>query len=1008
MRIFLAVLLIPVFPVLAGSQALADLKFERISAGLSNLAAGRILQDRQGFLWFCTEEGLNRYDGYTFKVFKKVSGDSTSLNTDIISNLYETRDGKIWACTYRGFSVFDPLREQFTHFELLDHQAGTCVYEDLSGQLWLGTTTHFYQHDRTTGKTQKINVPGLLHATAIAGGKNGLLWISTFNGFFRYDPRTGQSRHYLIPTSPHLPAPTQIVTINAQDDKGRLWLGTWNAGLHLFDPDRESFQSYFDTGKEGFSLNGNITLGVAIAADGKVWVATGAGGLAILNPETGFISIHKHSPDDEFSIPGYYTSDVYHDRQGITWVSTTRGIAKLTTQALFFETCKLKSPWNNVVNSEFWALHVDHDAEIWAGNFSGIYRIDRHNGQMENLTERITGSTRRGCYPILEDEKGTIWVFSDGIFFRVKNVRTGIRTPPSRKKSALHFTVEKLPLTPFSPRAWEIIPIGKNEFWIAGTDGGIYRFDKITGITTRFMPDSVRHRIKPTSVNCLEALPDGSFLAGIRDAGLVRFDPADGSFRKIEMNLPNQYTPAVLTAIFTDSKGRIWIGTSMDGLIRTDSGLGSFRQYTDKDGLPSSCLYQILEDNNGQLWIRSRGGLILFNPENETFINFGTGEGLRNPNLLGEMCRDRTGRFYMGDLGYLQIFNPANAITTTHEFPVYITVMKEGVNPLTPTDWNKDLRFLYHQNYISFEFVALNYAETGSTTYAYYLEGLNRQWQAVGEKRFITFAGLQPGNYRFRVRAAGKDGIWRDCEQAISFKISGPFWRAWWFLAACAFALGGLIFYFYKLKINRLRAEIAIRNSIAQDLHDDVGSTLSGVNVFSTLALQKLKAQPEAAAALLAQISQKTTAMSDAMSDIVWSINPKNDSVQDLIVRMKEYAAEMLESRDIRYKFSIDKKLLAQKLPLGLRKDLYLIFKEAINNLSKYSECQTAKIAIVLTQKQLVMVVADDGKGFDETTVRAGNGLANLRARAAKLGGQMEIISKIGVGTTMRCTLPIP
>jgi ligand-binding sensor domain-containing protein/signal transduction histidine kinase len=1007
MRIFSLVFFLSFYSILVWSQPLPELKFERITSGISSLNVGPILQDRQGFLWFCTAAGLNRYDGYGFRVFKRVSGDSTSLNTDIVTGIYETRDGKIWACTYRGFSVFDPVKEQFSHIELPDQQFGNCVYEDASGLLWLGTTKGLYLHDRRTRDINKVEIQHLGHVTALCGGKNDMLWISSFNGLFRYDPQTGQHKQYFLPKSAYAPIAKQIVKISAQDAQGRLWLTTWEAGVHRFDPETETFESYFNTGKKGHTLASNITCDVAIAPDGHIWIANASGGMAILEPETGQISIHKHSPDDEFSLPGNFVQNVFCDRQGIIWVSTEHGIAKFNSRASFFETCLLERRDGNITNTEFWAVHADRDGELWVGNYWGVYRINLQNGRMENLTQQITGSPIRGGYPILEDEDGTLWIFSKGIFSKVKKKKKRGRWDQMTHKRAL-LSVEKVPLVPHSINAWDIVPVGNREFWVAGSDGGIYRFDKVTGKTAQFLPDSARDGIQRAPVHSLVALPDGTFLAGIRETGLVRFIPADGLFHKIDMKLPNGITPTVLNSIFCDNQNRIWIGTETEGLFQTDLALRSFRQFTEQDGLPSLRIMQIMDDAEGRLWIVSSAGLSLYNIDKQSFVNFGTAAGLRNPDALSTMCKDRSGRFYLGDLGYLQMFDPSKAIPSTNKFSVYITAMKAGVTPVVAENWSKDLRFIHDQNYISFEFVALNFDEPGKTAYAYLLEGLNRNWQEVTDKRFVTFAGLPPGGYRFRVRAAGKDGIWQECTQAIPFRISGPFWQSWWFLLACTMALAGVVYSFYRMKINRLQAELAIRNSIARDLHDDVGSTLSGVNVISALALKKLKTKPESVAALLAQIAQKTTAMSDAMGDIVWSVNPKNDSLQNLVVRMKEYAAEMLEPRDIRYRFSIDDRLLTQKLPLGLRKDFYLIFKEALNNLSKHSACQVVNISIVLTHKWLEMTVTDDGKGFDETAVRPGNGLANLRARATNLGGKIEITSKIGAGTTLRCTLPIP
>jgi signal transduction histidine kinase len=313
----------------------------------------------------------------------------------------------------------------------------------------------------------------------------------------------------------------------------------------------------------------------------------------------------------------------------------------------------------------------------------------------------------------------------------------------------------------------------------------------------------------------------------------------------------------------------------------------------------------------------------------------------------------------------------------------------------------------HNQNYFSFEFVALDYTKPSHNKYSYMLEGIDSKWNDAGTRRYVSYANLGEGSYTFKVKACNSEGIWNEMPATLHLIIRPPFWHRGWFYTLILLVAALLIGLFYFIKQRQLRSKEQLRNKIARDLHDDIGSTLSGINIFSKIAFQKLQTDQRASGELLQRINIRTEKTMEALSDIVWSINTKKDNMDNVLSRMREYIGEVIEPLGIQYEFLIDERVHNAHIGMEIRKEVYLIFKEAIHNASKYAACSFIHIEIRKENKSVLLLVKDNGNGFDTGSIVPGNGIYNMQERAEKIEAYFEITSEIGKGTTIKLLFPI-
>jgi signal transduction histidine kinase len=319
-----------------------------------------------------------------------------------------------------------------------------------------------------------------------------------------------------------------------------------------------------------------------------------------------------------------------------------------------------------------------------------------------------------------------------------------------------------------------------------------------------------------------------------------------------------------------------------------------------------------------------------------------------------------------------------------------------------PADETKEITIAYKQNNFSFTFSALNYVHPEKNQYAYKLEGYDKDWiYTNASKRFANYTNLDPATYTFKVKGSNNDGVWNETPTEIKVIILPPWWQTVWFKLICIIAAGMILYMIYNNRMQKVRDIRRIRNKIASDLHDDLGATLSSISIMSELVNQQVKEHSPQASSLLEKIGNSSRSMIESVNDMVWAINPQNDSFENIIKRMKTFASDILSAKDIAFHFDFDKNLMHSKLKMEMRRNFYLIFKEAVNNIAKYSGATNAFVMIWNRENNLKMTIRDDGEGFEMETVKPGNGLIYMRQRADVMKARFDLESIPGKGTTI-------
>jgi len=431
---------------------------------------------------------------------------------------------------------------------------------------------------------------------------------------------------------------------------------------------------------------------------------------------------------------------------------------------------------------------------------------------------------------------------------------------------------------------------------------------------------------------------------------------------------------------------------------------------TYEDGLPSNSVERLRMDKNGFLWIITSNGLCRYNPMNQRITPFGKKDGI----VLGERTNAADLRLSNGYMMFaggnaMIIFHPSVYAVNQPPPPVTITDFKI-FNEFQPIDsLLKDgaIRLQSDQNSISIYFASLSYMYRDQLTYYYKMEGLDRGWIKADKSFAVNYSLLPPGKYTFKVYCENIEGQRSNTITEIKLVIKPAFWGTRWFMSTLLFLIALVIYAVHDMRVKRLMAVEQLRNRVARDLHDDMGSTLSTINILSAMAKSKMNNDVEKTTAYLAKITDNSQRMMDAMDDIVWSIKPSNDSMQKIVARMREFATNVLEPKDIDLDFTVEEAVYDVKLNMEARRDFFLVVKEAVNNAAKYSRANTVTMRIVVQHKLLTLTVKDDGIGFDVARADGGNGLGNMQKRADAMRGSVSIQSRSGKGTSVVVNIPI-
>ncbi|MBG9377913.1 hypothetical protein I5907_16855 [Panacibacter sp. DH6] len=961
--------------------------FEIITAaeGLSHNKVQCILQDHQGYIWFGTVYGLNRYDGYTFRTFENTPGDTASLANNNIVSLFQDSKHIIWIGSSTGLSSYNPVTNKFTNynFPLLQGYVYD-FFEDADRTLWLAGSNGLFSLDQyrrqitrhPTDNNGRENIQGIVPDQQ---NKN-ILWLSTETGFRKYNMQSGKTVSYPVGVTAFEDISKEITHNIIQTPDGNLWMSTTNNGIYKLDVNSGQVSGKVISGPAG---NAKTATCLSLSSDSTLWV--GSEGLYRYNYRKDLFT-YVNPLQEENPNAATRVRSIQADKNGILWVGTERGIAIYDPKLYGFTTAKAEYPFtlqsaNTIIE--------DKTGNFWVGNYVGLGTVDITSGIYTNRNNLIGQGV--AIYTGVRAPDGSIWFGADNGLIHLFSHNNEWKT-------------EKFAIDGQRKIQVRALAFYNNEIWTGTNGAGLYVFDCINKSFTPFKtvaPDA--KNAASLSIAAITVLSADSLLIGTKGKGVLLVLRNAKKVQKIEFVKQQEISAidnAIINAIYEDKKKHLWIGTDGGGLWKTDATLNNFFNYSIKNGLQSTSISQITEDDKGQVWLNTSLGLEVIDPDHNRFVHYSAKDGL-SINQQDYLVKKSNGDLVRVDFNGLHTFHSSTINLNKEVPPVYITqmqVMDKTIHVYQDTV----IHLRYGENYISFTYVALNFTQSFKNRYAYMLDGLDKKWVEAGDRRFATYANIAPGTYTFHVKAANNNGIWNEGGAKITFIISQPWWNTWWFYTVVILSIVAIVYIIFQAKLRQKVKAIEVRNTISRDLHDEVGSTLSSIGFLSSMALNDAEEANSRIVSTLTTINESSTRMLDAMNDIIWNIQPKNDTVQNIIARMVAFASDLLESRKINLHLQTGKSLENLHLGITERHNFYMIFKEAINNLAKYSQATEAWINMDYTDGYLTLEIKDNGKGFDPGHIRdGGNGLRNMKSRAEKIGAYYRLETEANTGTTV-------
>jgi ligand-binding sensor domain-containing protein/two-component sensor histidine kinase len=973
-------------PLTSFAQSQHPFFFQKIDQdnGLSDNTVQCILKDKNGFMWIGTASGLNLMDGSTITVFKNDFNDPHSLSSNNITALSSDSNGILWIGTHEGLNFFDPFLRKFSVWPLEKNMSATNdnilgIATTKKNNLFIATDAGLYFINQKTKETSHIELPGnndekILNnkITHIDIDKNGILWLSTYDAMWSYNENTHQFSHII--TSANDPDFTRLFTTFIIDHRGNFWIGTWDKGLKEYDPITKKVATYKSPG----NLSAITSIAEIKQTDGKYVLWLNA---------------------------NFYRFDLQKNK------FMTFPISEKITASSNTVLYSLNNQW------------------LWIGNDDGLYFYNPSKNFIihHRFQKRITSQDVS-----LLEWKNKILVGGAGNYF--------LKAFDQDLNEADNFP------TPSKDRDISCLSLkySNTDKIKAGTSEGVADIDlKSHLIRLHHIPSSAQTSSTISFITTLLKDKTGNWWLFPWRNGIWKTDSSFKNARQVFKNFITTYNipkPVVISDAAEDKNGNLWLTDYDEGIIFYNKKMNvfskpfieelgqhaTFTQLIYKDGycysfygtflitwncnepklqkikLPENLDKQIRSiafDSLGHLWIATQNGLTIYNFKTKSFNNFSTADGLLTNNMNGSLycCSDGNMVFACSD--YLSLFQPEKMLQSIVTVP-HLKLMEMTVDgkPFKP-DTSSQMHFHDGLNNFIFRWAVTDFNNPLNNRYYYQLRGIDKDWRFAGKKGEIEFANLSPGNYALLLKGANANGIDADRILKLRFEIQQPFWRTWAFIVFLFFAIAGIFYFFYHYRLQQLLELQKLRNKISLDLHDDLGSTLSSISILSDMAMKEKENTDTIG--ILSEIKESSISMLEKMDDIVWSINPRNDSLESLFLRITTFAAKLFEAKEINYKIKVDDTVKHVHLKMEYRQHIYLIMKEAVNNLVKYSECTEAEITVSHYSSFLKIVIKDNGKGFDADKKTGGNGLASMKKRAADMKSVIEINSKINVGTTI-------
>ena len=826
------------------------MRFDRLSLddGLSQSTVIRILQDSRGLMWFATENGLNSYNGYEFEHFKRDRGNPDALLNDFIYDVVEDGDGNLWLATNGGgLAMMERNSKRFKSFRHDSADANSIASNvvrslmiDADGILWIGTrgagldrfdpsSAEFTHYRFSQDGSQSQDADDIY---SVYEDSNGIVWAGSEGGLFRLNPESGAIDAYKNDPEDATTLSDNAVRAIYEDGRGDLWVGTYGGGLNKFDGKTGSFRGFRHDADDAASISHDRIAAIFEDTDGRFWIGTSQG-LNLMNRDNGEFTRYLRDETDASSLGDNAITALFQDRGGMLWIGTqTHGLNK----------------WNPAT----WALGLDNAREITTDQKS-----------QPNVTA------------IVEDDAGILWVgtFGDGLnaMNRTEDTVTRLRHDPSDPNSISDDRVMSLmqsrdgalwigtmtggvnrlhpesganeifrhdPLDPESLGADGIMALFEDSsglVWVGTFGGGISRFDPETRQFTNFTADPENpNALSSSRVTSFAEDKNGRMWIGTDAGGLNLFNPKTQSFHHFH-NDPEDPTSLADDTVYSLNvgvDGTVWVGTRGGGLDKVTGDSASpadihFSNLSETDGLANDVIYGIKIDNSGELWLSTNYGISRLNPKTGEVKNMHRSDGLQSEEFnFGAHHRSESGELFFGGHNGINAFHPTNVQGNKQSPLIILTGLFNAGRPIksdTPVNEDEGIEISYKDDVVSFEFAALDFSDSAKNQYMYKLEGFDKDWIDLGNRRNVTYTDLSDGNYLLRVKAANSDGVWNDAGFSMPVRVTPAPWDTWWaYLGYMAMFVQIVVLFWlgHKRKIrleeeysNRLEAEVRDRTA---------------------------------------------------------------------------------------------------------------------------------------------------------------------------------------------------
>lgn len=958
-----------------------------------------IFKDSRGLMWFGTENGLYRFDGTHVVYKRKNAGAQHTFPDNTIVNIAEDSTGHLWIATLHGVARMNPYNFQCEEYsyanKLMQGDYDFKMHIDNNGNVWAGHSKGLAVFNASLNRFDEVlDKSSDTYVTCMSDYDHDKLAVGTFKGVFFIDKKNYACT--LVKEQANAP-----VTALLLDSQKKLWAGTWGSGVYFYDAQQQQFV------REEIRI-AEIVLGIAETRTQRgfdLWVA-GSGGLVRLSfanekAKPDAISIYRRN-EKEGSFPVQSGGRLGLGANGSIWMAGEAEInlVKFNPDAPFFNTMPIAlkgavydiqsfqlknkryycvSSWYNetgmTITDEKWKVirqfaHVPQNSAEAARNVAGI-AVDKFDRIWVSTLDGLTvlddnfkviknwSSADKHADKLTKPKTNAVIIRSDTVWVACYN--SGIDIYDLNFKKLHHFSEAdgsglKEQLT------WKFFCDSNNDLWICG-NSLLYRFNSNNNNFTSYSlsPDKSVAGCAPRDIAQLQA----NNLLVASDHGLIHFNTKTGAYKYIRSPLLENEDKVISVSI----------------------------------------------DANGNAWYLTAEQLVLYEPKREQFTLFGAEDGLRAGRGMHIVRSFKNDEVIIGQNEQLLQFNYRNAGNRTAAPKLMLTSLQVNDSNWLFSKPVRNLQLQHFQNKLYIEFTGINYEKAAQNQYAVLLEGIDKDW-VITSRDFASYANLGHGNYKFRVKASDYAGNWSD-EYVMDINILPPFWLTWWFISIAVLVLGSIFFLVVRYisqrnlreRILLLEKEQAVekeRTRIASDMHDDLGSGLTKIAILSEVAKKQL-AEPEKAVRQLENISSSSRELVDNLQDIIWVLNPRNDSLDNLAAYIREYALKFFEPLNVQLFFEYPVNIPAMKLSEEMRRNIFLVMKETFNNIAKHAQGRNIKVKLIAGENNVEIVVCDDGKGFEASRIPAfSNGLNNMNNRMKQIGGLYEFNSQPGKGTTTR------